>query len=147
MFLHYYFFLNLTGKEAQNKLSVTLGSILGTVALIAIIWIAVLLLCFIVPSCPMQKLYSQRYTELSNDSEYDLPNSVPEDEDDPFFGSTTDYGHSSPPPYVSLSGDTDTLNITSADDSPTSSTPATNAGPHTVAVGQPTGSNVMQVVN
>lgn len=76
----------------------------------------------------MQKLYSQRYTELSNDSEYDLPNSVPDD------------GHSSPPPYVSLSGDTNTLNFTFADDSPTSSTPATNAGPHTIAAGQPTGS-------
>lgn len=87
----------------------------------------------------MQKLYSQSYTELSNDSEYDLPNSVPEDEDDPFFDSTTD-GHSSPPPYVSLSGGTNTLNFTSAGDSPTSSTQATNAGPHTIAAGQPTGS-------
>ena len=47
-----------------------------------------------------------------------------------------------------LSGGTNTLNFTSAGDSPTSSTPATNAGPHTTAAGQPTGMQyVMQVVN
>ena len=86
----------------DKKFGITLGSILGTVAVIAIISITVLLLCCIVPSCPMKKLYSQRYTELSNDSlEH---NSVPEDHQ-----TTID---SSPPPYVSLFANTNLTNTT-----------------------------------
>ena len=86
----------------DEKLGVTFGSILGTVAVIAIISITVLLLCFIVPSCPMKKLHSQRYTELSNDSEH---KSVPEDD----HQTTID---SSPPPYVSLLANTNLTNTT-----------------------------------
>ena len=105
----------------DEELGVTLGSILGTVAVIAIISITVLLLCFIVPSCPMKKLYSQRYTELSNDSEH---NSVPEDHQ-----TTID---SPPPPYVSLFANTNLTNTTL--NPPNNS----NAGVDTLALEQPT---------
>ena len=80
------------------------------------------------------------YTELSTDSEYDLPNpSAPGSEDNPFVDNTVglDDDHSSPPSYASLSGGTNTPNFTSAGDN----TLATNAGPYTTAVGQPTGSS------
>ena len=104
----------------DEELGVTLGSILGTVAVISIISITVLLLCFIVPSCPMKKLYSQRYTELSNDSEH---NSVPEDHQ-----TTID---SPPPPYVSLFANTNLTNTTLIP--PNNS----NAGVDTLALEQP----------
>ena len=108
----------------DEKLGITLGSILGTVAVIAIISITILLLCFIVPSCPMKKLYSQRYTELSNDSEH---NSVPED-----HLTTID---SSPPPYVSLFANTTRTNTTLI--LPNNS----NAGVDTLALERPTGND------
>ena len=95
----------------------------------------------------MWKLYSQRYTELSNDPEYDFPDSVPEDEDDPFFDSSTDDGHSSPPPYASLWWHKySKLHFCWWQSNKQHTCP--NAGPHTTAAGQPTGMQyVMQVVN
>ena len=69
----------------------------------------------------MKKLYSQRYTELSNDSEH---NSVPEDHQ-----TTID---SSPPPYVSLFANTNLTNTTLIP--PNNS----NAGVDTLALEQPT---------
>ena len=108
----------------DEKLGITLDSILGTVAVIAIISITVLLLCCIVPSCPMKKLYSQRYTEFSNDSEH---NSVPED-----HLTTID---SSPPPYVSLFANTNCTNTTLIP--PNNS----NAGVDTLVLERPTGND------
>jgi len=46
-------------------LGITLGSVIGFVSLATIICFAALLICFIVPGCPMRKLYHQRYTRLS----------------------------------------------------------------------------------
>ena len=109
----------------DKKLGITLGSILGTVAVIAIISITVFLLCFIVPSCPMKKLYSQRHTELSNDSQH---NSVPED-----YQTTID--NSPPPPYVSLFANTSLTNTTLI------STNNSNAGVDTLAPERPTGND------
>ena len=73
----------------------------------------------------MKKLYSQRYTELSNDSlEH---NSVPEDHQ-----TTID---SSPPPYVSLFANTNCTNTTLIP--PNNS----NAGVDTLALERPTGND------
>ena len=69
----------------------------------------------------MKKLYSQRYTELSNDSEH---NSVPEDHQ-----TTID---SSPPSYVSLFANTNLTNTTLIP--PNNS----NAGVDTLTLEQPT---------
>ena len=67
-FIHCYLSFILTAKKAQRKLGITLGSIIGVVAMATIVCFAILVLCFVVPSCPLRKLHSQRYNELSNEN-------------------------------------------------------------------------------
>ena len=95
VFINHYFSLIPTDRR---MLGITLGSVIGFVSLATIVCFAALLICFIVPCCPMRKLYRQRYTRLSNETDNN-PASA--------FAETTFTEVSSSPPL-------NTLNLTSA---------------------------------
>ena len=49
-------------------LGIILGSVVGVVAVAIIGCFAILVLCFVVPCCPMRKLHSRRYARLYNEN-------------------------------------------------------------------------------